>query len=216
MTGDDELRAYLACGIHGHGFLRGRCSTCRKEILVAFSCKLRGVCPSCNARRTCSTAAHLTDRVFPDVPIRQWVLSVPFELRLLLARSAPTLSAVGRIFVREIWRWQREQFGASLVPARKAVALRTPTIRGGAVCFPQRFGGSLNLNVHYHVAVPDGVFARATRGADATAQAGERSAIALRFDGEPQEQLEPLIDGGEFVFCDEAKYASDPTLVDRA
>jgi hypothetical protein len=30
--------------------------------------------------------------------------------------------------------------------------------RGGAVCFPQRFGGSLNLNVHYHVAVPDGVF----------------------------------------------------------
>jgi hypothetical protein len=28
----------------------------------------------------------------------------------------------------------------------------------GAVCFPQRFGGSLNLNVHYRVAVPDGVF----------------------------------------------------------
>jgi hypothetical protein len=28
---------------------------------------------------------------------------------------------------------------------------RPPTIRGGAVCFPQRFGGSLDLNVHYHV-----------------------------------------------------------------
>jgi len=50
-----ELRAYLACGIHAHGFLRARCSTCRKEILVAFLCKLRGACPSCNARRMCST-----------------------------------------------------------------------------------------------------------------------------------------------------------------
>ncbi len=33
-------------------------------------------------------------------------------------------------------------------------------MRGGAICFPQRFGGSLNLNVHYHVVVPDGVFVR--------------------------------------------------------
>lgn len=155
-----ELRAYLACGVHAHGFLRARCSTCRKEVLVAFSCKLRGVCPSCNARRMCSTAAHLTDRVFPDVPIRQWVLSVPYELRLLLARNAAALSAVGRIFVREIWRWQREQFGASLMHGRRENASPPPNIRGGAVCFPQRFGGSLNLNVHYHVAVPDGVFSR--------------------------------------------------------
>jgi hypothetical protein len=60
----------LVCGIHAHGFLRARCSSCRKEMLVAFSCKLRGVCPSCNARRTCSTAAHLTDRVFPEVEER--------------------------------------------------------------------------------------------------------------------------------------------------
>jgi hypothetical protein len=108
----------------------------------------------------CSTAAHLTDRVFPDVPIRQWVLSVPFELRLLLAKNAAALSAVGRIFVREIWRWQREQFRASFLSGPSTETSRPPTVRGGAVCFPQRFGGSLNLNVHYHVAVPDGVFGR--------------------------------------------------------
>ncbi|WP_437508125.1 transposase zinc-binding domain-containing protein [Sorangium sp. So ce1099] len=35
------------------------------------------VCPSCNARRTCNTAAHITDRVLPAVPVRQWVLSLP-------------------------------------------------------------------------------------------------------------------------------------------
>ena len=27
------------------------------------------------------TAAHLVDRVFPIVPVRQWVLSLPFALR---------------------------------------------------------------------------------------------------------------------------------------
>lgn len=148
-----ELRAYLACGIHAHGFLRARCRQCGKDLLVAFSCKKRSVCPSCNARRMCGTAAHLVDRVFPSVPVRQWVLSVPFELRLLLAKDHRALSAVGRIFVREVFHWQREQ------AALRGIA----GARCGAVCFPQRFGGSLNLNVHYHVAVPDGVF---TEGGD--------------------------------------------------
>jgi hypothetical protein len=31
--------------------------------------------------------------------------------------------------------------------------------RAGAVTFVQRFGGALNLNVHFHCVVPDGVFA---------------------------------------------------------
>jgi len=31
--------------------------------------------------------------------------------------------------------------------------------RVGAVTFVQRFGGALNLNVHFHCVVPDGVFA---------------------------------------------------------
>jgi hypothetical protein len=37
--------------------------------------------------------------VLPDVPLRQWLLSVPFELRLLLAKHAQASSAVGWFFV---------------------------------------------------------------------------------------------------------------------
>jgi XTP/dITP diphosphohydrolase len=48
---------------------------------VAFSCKGRGVCPSCNARRMVEVAAHLNDHVLPPLPIRQWVLSVPKRIR---------------------------------------------------------------------------------------------------------------------------------------
>ena len=72
---------YLECGIFAHGFARARCDDCGHDFLVAFSCKGRGVCPSCNTRRMAETAAHLTDHVFPRLPVRQWVLSVPKRLR---------------------------------------------------------------------------------------------------------------------------------------
>ena len=66
-----ELAAYLRCGILAHGFARVRCQTCRDEIVVAFSCKSRGICPSCTARRMANTAAHLVTRVLPRAPYRQ-------------------------------------------------------------------------------------------------------------------------------------------------
>src|SRR5262249_48549131 len=45
------FRAYLRCGVLAHGFLRARCDGCGTDLLVAFSCKGRSVCPSCAARR---------------------------------------------------------------------------------------------------------------------------------------------------------------------
>ena len=59
----DEFDAYLECGILAHGFLRLRCADCGHDKLVAFSCKRRGFCPSCGARRMSQSAAHLVDHV---------------------------------------------------------------------------------------------------------------------------------------------------------
>ena len=52
----DEVEAFLECGILAHGFLSVRCADCAHEKLVAFSCKRRGFCPSCGARRMAHTA----------------------------------------------------------------------------------------------------------------------------------------------------------------
>ena len=41
----------------------------------------RGFCPSCGGRRMADTAAHLVDRVLPEVPMRQWVLTLTYPLR---------------------------------------------------------------------------------------------------------------------------------------
>jgi hypothetical protein len=78
---------YLECGIFVHGFARARCGDCGHDYFVAFSCKGRGVCPSCTTRRMVETAAHLNDHVFPRLPVRQWVLSVPKRLRYFMQRD---------------------------------------------------------------------------------------------------------------------------------
>src|SRR3990167_10592969 len=62
----------------------------------------RGVFHSCNTRRMAETAAHLTDHVFPRLPVRQWVLSVPKRLRYYMQREGPVLGMVLRIFLRVI------------------------------------------------------------------------------------------------------------------
>ena len=98
-----ELRGFLECGILDHGFLRLRCDDCGLDRLLAFSCKGRAFCPSCGGRRMADTAAHWVDCVFPEVPVRQWVLTVPVALRYRMAYDAVLTSAVLREFLRAIF-----------------------------------------------------------------------------------------------------------------
>jgi len=46
---EDEFRRFLGCGSLVGGFARLKCETCGHEKLVPFSCKRRGICPSCTA-----------------------------------------------------------------------------------------------------------------------------------------------------------------------
>ena len=142
-----EFREYLGCGVLARGFARVRCASCGDEHLVGFSCKRRGVCPSCTSRRAVDAAAHLVDAVLPVVPMRQWVLSFPIKVRWLLARRPALVGRVLAVFLRALSTWQR-------LRGRALGTLGTT----GAVTFVQRFGSALQLNVHFHVVVPDGVF----------------------------------------------------------
>jgi len=92
-----EFYDYLQCGILAYGMLRLGCDTCQHEMLLAFSCKRRGFCPSCSGRRMAQTAAHLVERVIPWVPTRQWVVSVPVPLRYWMASSQDLTAKVHMI-----------------------------------------------------------------------------------------------------------------------
>jgi hypothetical protein len=148
---EKELREYLTCGVLGCGFVRLKCSGCGKEERpLAFSCKGRGFCPSCTGRRMADTAARLVDNVFPEnVPVRQWVLSLPIEIRYRLAYDGQLLSDVLAVFLRVVRGWYY----------RQAKAAGYKDVRAGSVTFCQRFGGAININPHFHVLELDGAYA---------------------------------------------------------
>ncbi len=86
------------------------------------------------------TAALLSDEVFPDVPLRQWVISFPFPLRYLFAAHPQAMSKVLGIVYRAIATHLVHKTG-----------LRLKDGATGAVTLIQRFGwsgtpGALNLN----------------------------------------------------------------------
>jgi hypothetical protein len=176
---EEEFRAFLRCGWLAGGFARFRCTACGTDRLVAFSCKGRGFCPSCGGRRMAERAAHLVDHVLPDVPVRQWVLSLPHRLRYQLAWNHDACKAVAGVFVRAVLDSLRRRAGLSEVRDG----------RSGAVAIVQRFGGGLNLNVHIHALVLDGVF---TRDADAV-QFHRLSAPTMLDVAEVLAAIEPAI-----------------------
>lgn len=143
----EQFDAYLRCGVLAHGFLRVVCEQCHAERLVAFSCKQRGICPSCGARRMAESARHLVEEVFAARPVRQGVLSFPYPLRWLLASKPEAIGPVLGIVQRVIAGGLAGQAGIDRASAQC-----------GAVTLVQRFGSALNLNVHLHMLWLDGVY----------------------------------------------------------
>ena len=121
------------------------------RILASIS----GFCPSCGGRRMADTAAHLVDHVFPEVPVRQWVLSVPFALRYRLAYDSSLVRDVLQIFVRTVFASIRRRAG---------IAASNRKARCGAVGFIQRFSDALNLDPHFHLMVMDGLYIDDSKG----------------------------------------------------
>ena len=113
------------------------------------------------------TAAHLLDHVFPPLPVRQWVLSVPKRLRWHLEREPQALSAVLRILMRVIEAHLRQRSSGGT------------NARFGAVSFIHRFGSSLNRHIHDHGCVIDGVFEPVEAAVDASESVRFRPAAEL-------------------------------------
>ena len=141
----EEFENYLRCGILAYGFGRVYCEACEHEKLVAFSCKGRGFCPSCGARRMAEAAIYLTDELVPLVPVRQFVVTFPPPLRLWLARSNELASVVCCKIMDALTAHLRRES-------------ETPNGMAGAVVFMQRFGSGANLNVHLHIIAMDGAY----------------------------------------------------------
>src|SRR5450759_1183299 len=115
-------------------------ASCREHHVVAFSCKARAVCPSLLGRRMSAGALTLVDHVLPDVPLRQFVLTMPFPLRFPLAFDGKLLGQVVRIFTDTVATWCQKRHAERGLPAGAS----------GAVTVIHRANSDLRLNPHPH------------------------------------------------------------------
>jgi hypothetical protein len=94
-------------------------------------------------------AAHLVDGVLGGLPVRQWVLTLPYRLRYALPWDHRLCRAVLAVFIRAVLGFERRRGIRSGV--------------GGAVTGIQRFGSALNTNVRFQTLVAQGVLRGAKR-----------------------------------------------------
>ncbi len=166
---DAAVAKYLDCGLFESGFARVKCTRCPAEFLVAFSCKGRGLCPSCGAKRAAifpggasfggnsgtsdsfegapsgRFSALLQNKILADVPHAQWVFSIPKMLRLYFLHHRELLGELAGLAYETI----REMMAA---------VIEEPHARPGMVAVIQTFGSSLKWNPHIHAIVTRGVF----------------------------------------------------------
>jgi len=79
---------------------------------------------------------------------------VPKWIRYFLARDSGLASQVLRIFIYEIQKQLKISAGKNI----------SDDVKVGAISFIQRFGSALNLHIHYHCVVMDGIFCEVAEG----------------------------------------------------
>ena len=139
----DTLDRYLNCGILAHGYARAECQKCSHSIVIAFSCKKRGVCPSCAAKRAVIFAEHLHKEILPPVPKRHIVFSLPKRLRVFFKYNRDLNS----LLFHTAWDSLRNFMHAAI-----------PGSNPGAVLVVQTSGESVNFNPHLHGLISSGAF----------------------------------------------------------
>jgi hypothetical protein len=141
-----SVEEFLSCGRLQGGFARIRCTKCRKEHLLAFSCRTRNFCSSCQAKRAVLFAEKLATEILAPVPHRHWTFSIPRVLRGLFERERQLLGLLSQTAY------------ASILKTFQAL-LDRKDVRPGCVISIQSFGAyGANFNPHCHAMVSDGAF----------------------------------------------------------
>jgi hypothetical protein len=110
------LREFLRCGLLEHGFARIWCGECRRSVLVAFSCRGRSFCPSCEKKRQILWAEWLCGEVLARVAHRHLVLTIPRLLRPLFRRRRELLTELARAAAEAVSELVRRGVGAEARP----------------------------------------------------------------------------------------------------
>ena len=141
----EVVKNFLQCGDLRHGFARIRCSECKREYLLAFSCRGRWFCPSCHAKIVVQFGERLRREILYPVPHRQYVFSIP-------------------IIIRSFFRYDRKLLGRLCQCVNRSLTLFFKKILHlqdgvpGMVMVIHTFGDYARWHPHVHVLTADGLF----------------------------------------------------------
>jgi|TARA_B110000037_G_scaffold223100_1_gene302106 hypothetical protein len=105
------LERFLRCGDLSQGFLRVRCEDCDHEYLVPYTCKQRGICPTCHQRRSVDLSATIATEICAPVPHRHWVFTIPQLLRPVFRREPRRLGLLARLTADCLTDYLRDRTG---------------------------------------------------------------------------------------------------------
>jgi len=138
----EVVERYLDCGNPRCGFARIRCPDCQEERLLMFSCRTRGFCPSCHAKRLEEWGEWMREELVLDVPHRQVVFTIPRMLRVFFKFKRRLLGDLCRCAERALLLYFQAVAGKILEP--------------GIVAVIQTFGDRINFHPHLHYLVTEG------------------------------------------------------------
>jgi ribosomal protein S27E len=135
-------RRRLDCGNPRCGFARIRCPDCGDEHLLMFSCRTRGFCPSCHAKRLEEWGEWMQETLLLDVPHRQVVFTIPRMLRIFFKHNRRLLGDLCRSALRSLIRYFEIVAQSELMP--------------GVIAAIQTFGNRINFHPHLHFLITEG------------------------------------------------------------
>jgi len=138
----EVVERYLDCGNPRCGFARIRCPDCGQERFLMFSCRTRGFCPSCHARRLEQWGEWMRETLLLDVPHRQVVFTIPKMLRIFFKYKRRLLGDLCRCALHSLTRYFEVLAGSELMP--------------GLIAAIQTFGNRMNPHPHLHFLVTEG------------------------------------------------------------
>lgn len=135
---------FLECGDLHRGFARLACNGCRYQAILAYSCKCRLLCPSCQQKRILLFAERLHTHILAQVSHAQFVFTIPKLLRPIFKFHPKDLA----LLCQSAWQALKQMF--------QEVAA-DPAAIPGVVLSVQSYGDRLNLHPHVHAMPSRGV-----------------------------------------------------------
>jgi len=139
------VERFMDCGNPLNGLAHVTCE-CGRDFWIPFSCKCRGICPSCQARFAAEWAEWLADTLLEPVVHRHVTFTIPKILRPYFRYNRKLMNGLSRAAHRAVYQYIEFFLGPGFTP--------------GMVAVRQWFGRASRFHPHLHCLIAQGAWSQ--------------------------------------------------------